>query len=62
MREHYEFEIHEPFPIKDENVTLIDQAPEEIKLIETSDANIQDDNFVNEYFSKNNLLPVKIQM
>ena len=62
VKEHYEFEIHETFPIKDENVTLIDQAPEEIKLIETSDANIQDDNFVNEYFSKYNLLPVQIHM
>lgn len=62
VKEHYEFEIHEPFPIKDENVTLIDQAPEEIKLLETNDANIQDDNFVNEYFSKYNLLPVQIHM
>lgn len=61
LKENYEFETHEPFPIKDENVTFIDQAPEEVKLIETCNLDITSEKFMNDYFDKYNLLPVEIE-
>lgn len=61
LKEHYEFETNEPFPIKDDHVTFIDQAPEEVKLIETCDLDIKNEKFVHDYFDKYNVLPVEIE-